>query len=105
MPQTLRQARFVAEYLVDLNGKQAAIRAGYSPKTAEVQACRLLRNAQVQAAVADAQKQRIARTEVTADRVIAELAMLGFANMADYMQAGPNGDPHLDFSALTRDQA
>jgi phage terminase small subunit len=33
---TLKQACFVEEYIVDLNGKQAAIRAGYSPKTAEV---------------------------------------------------------------------
>ena len=37
-----KQKRFVSEYLIDLNAKQAAIRAGYSPKTAEVQASRLL---------------------------------------------------------------
>lgn len=42
MTLTQRQQMFVDEYLVDLNGKQAAIRAGYSPKTAEVQASRLL---------------------------------------------------------------
>jgi phage terminase small subunit len=45
------------------------------------------------------------RTEITADAVIAEMAKLGFANMADYMRAQPGGDPYLDFSALTRDQA
>ena len=48
---TPKQARFVAEYLVDLNGKQAAVRAGYSRATAEQQASRLLRNAQVRAAI------------------------------------------------------
>jgi phage terminase small subunit len=37
--------------------------------------------------------------------VLRELALIGFANMADYMRAGPDGDPYLDFSALTRDQA
>jgi phage terminase small subunit len=41
---TPKQQRFVAEYLVDLNGKQAAIRTGYSAKTAEQQASRLLSN-------------------------------------------------------------
>jgi phage terminase small subunit len=39
----------VKEYVIDLNGKQAAIRAGYSPKTAEVQASRLVKDAKVQA--------------------------------------------------------
>ena len=44
---TPKQARFVEEYLIDLNGKQAAVRAGYAAKAAEVQASRLLRNAKV----------------------------------------------------------
>lgn len=51
MNLTPRQQRFVGEYLCDLNATQAAIRAKYSQKTAEVQGCRLLRNAQVAAAV------------------------------------------------------
>ena len=46
---TPRQARFVKEYLVDLNGTQAAIRAGYSASGADVQAVRLLGNARVKA--------------------------------------------------------
>lgn len=46
-----KRRRFVAEYLKDQNAKQAAIRAGYSPKAAEVNGPRLLRNAQVKAAV------------------------------------------------------
>jgi len=46
-----KQAQFVEEYVVDLNGKQAAIRAEYSAKTAKVQASRLLRKAKVQTAV------------------------------------------------------
>ena len=54
MTLTPKQARFVEEYLIDLNGKQAAIRAGYSPGTAEVQASRLLRNAKVRFALEDA---------------------------------------------------
>lgn len=42
---------------------------------------------------------------VTVERIITELATLGFSNMADYMRVGPEGDPTLDFSALSRDQA
>jgi phage terminase small subunit len=102
---TSKQTRFVAEYLTDLNGTQAAIRAGYSAKTAQEQGSRLLSNVMVAAAIEAAQQARAHRTGVTADRVVAELALIGFANMADYMRATDGGDPYLDFSALSRDQA
>lgn len=49
---TKRQERFIQEYLIDLNAKQAAIRAGYSPKTAQEQASRLLSNVKVQNSIA-----------------------------------------------------
>ena len=101
---TVRQAAFVREFLIDLNGKQAAIRAGYSPNGAGVQACRLFADANVAKAIAKAQTERAARTEITADRVLRELAKIGFANMGDYMRSSPSGDPYLDFSALTDDQ-
>lgn len=42
---------------------------------------------------------------ITKESVLAELAKIGFANMQDYMRASPEGDPYLDFSAITRDQA
>lgn len=102
---TPRQQRFVAEYLIDLNATQAATRAGYSARTANQQASRLLANVNIQAAIAAGQAERGRRTEITADRVLAELGKLGFANMLDYMQPGPGGDPTLDFTSLTRDQA
>lgn len=105
MALTAKQARFVEEYLIDLNATQAAIRAGYSAKTAGQQGERLLKNVEVAAAVAEAQQARSARTEITQDAVLRELAKIGFANMQDYMRAGPDGDPYLDFSDLTRDQA
>lgn len=73
-----KQAAFVREYLVDLNGKQAAIRAGYSEKTAEVQASRLLSNAKVAAAVKHSMEKRETRTEITQDRVLREYARLAF---------------------------
>ena len=71
---------FINEFVVDFNGKQAAIRAGYSPKTAENQASRLLRNAQVAEAIRVRQEQLRERTNVTAQRVIEELANIGFVD-------------------------
>lgn len=100
-----KQKRFVAEYLIDLNATQAAIRAGYSAKTATAQASRLLTNVKVQEELSKQQGKVAERLEITKDRIVAELAKIGFANMLDYMRAGPDGDPHLDFSQLTRDQA
>jgi phage terminase small subunit len=70
---TPKQQRFVEEYLVDLNGTQAAIRAGYSPKTANEQAARLLANVSVQQAVAAGREARAERTKVTADWVLERL--------------------------------
>lgn len=67
---TERQQRFVEEYAVDGNGKQAAIRAGYSPATAEVQASRLLRDAKVAAAIESQRKERSERLGLTADWVL-----------------------------------
>jgi phage terminase small subunit len=61
---TPKQLRFVDEYLVDLNATQAAIRAGYSAKTANEQGARLLSNVMVQAALAERMKAREQRTEV-----------------------------------------
>jgi phage terminase small subunit len=75
---TAKQERFVAEYLIDLNATQAAIRSGYSPKTAEVQGSRLLSNAKVAEAVAAAQQKRGTETNITAARVLQEIARLAF---------------------------
>jgi phage terminase small subunit len=70
MKLTPKQKRFVGEYLIDLNATRAAIRAGYSDKTAEQQGCRLLRNVQVARAVENAMEKRAERKELTADYVI-----------------------------------
>lgn len=75
---TPKQQAFVAEYLIDLNGTQAAIRAGYSERTANEQASRLLTNVSVRSAIAEAQQKRSERTGITADRVLQELARIAF---------------------------
>jgi phage terminase small subunit len=97
--------RFVEEYIVDLNAKQAAIRAGYSAHSATQTGCDLLAEPKITAAIETAVAERSARTKITADEVLLELTKLGRANMQDYMSATDGGDPYLDFSKLTRDQA
>lgn len=81
MTLSTKQARFVAEYLIDLNGKQAAIRAGYAPGSAEVTASRLLRQAKVASEIAKAEEDRAKRTGITQDRVLRELARIGFSDL------------------------
>jgi phage terminase small subunit len=70
---TPKQAAFVSEYVKDYNGKQAAIRAGFSQRTAEQQASRLLRNVKVKSALVELQKQAQERNEITVDDIIREL--------------------------------
>jgi phage terminase small subunit len=69
-PLTPKQDMFVREYLIDLNATQAAIRAGYSAKTADVQASRLLGNVQVAAAVQAAMDKRAEETGLDAKFVL-----------------------------------
>jgi phage terminase small subunit len=102
---TLKQRRFVREYLIDGNATQAAIRAGYSAKTAAAIGFENLRKPEIAEKVEAAQERLAAKLDVTADDIARELHRCGFANMADYMRVGRDGDPVLDFSKLTRDQA
>ena len=67
MALTPKQERFVAEYLIDLNATQAAIRAGYSVKTAKQAGSENLSKPDIAKAVQDAQAARAARTEITQD--------------------------------------
>lgn len=81
---TPKQKQFVSEYLIDLNATQAAIRAGYSKKTADVQGVRMLGNVKVQEALNKAMNKREQRTEITQDRVLKELAKIAFSNGSDF---------------------
>ena len=81
-----RSQIFAKEYLIDLNATQAAIRAGYSPKTAMQQGQRLLTRDDIQAAIQKEMNKRARRTEITADKVLEEYAKLGFSDITDYLQ-------------------
>ncbi len=84
---TAKQQRFVEEYLVDLNATQAAIRAGYSPKTARKIGSQNLSKLIIAEAIAEAQEARSARTHITQDRVLQELARIGFSDIRRIMTA------------------
>lgn len=75
---TPKQSLFVKEYLVDLNATQAAIRAGYSKKTAGSVGQENLTKPEIQAALKAAMVERSRRTEITADRVLKEYARIAF---------------------------
>lgn len=81
---TARQQRFCDEYLIDLNATQAAIRAGYSEKTAMEQGYQLLQKTSVTEYIEKRKKDRIKRTEITQDNVLKELALIAFSDATDY---------------------
>jgi phage terminase small subunit len=78
---TPKQQRFVDEYLIDLNATQAAIRSGYSEKTAAEQSSRLLSKAKIAEAVAARQAAIAGTLGVTQERIVSELAKIAFADI------------------------
>lgn len=84
MALTDKQKQFCEEYLIDLNATQAAIRAGYSEKTAYRTGADNLRKPQIEEYIAKRQKELSRSTEITQERVIKELALIAFSNNADY---------------------
>lgn len=82
---TPKQQRFVEEYLIDLNATQAAIRAGYSERTANEQGSRLLANVSVSEAIAEAQAKREERTQIDADYVLKRLVEIDQMDVLDIM--------------------
>lgn len=82
---TPKQQCFCDEYLIDLNATQAAIRAGYSVKTANEQGNRLLANVSIKSYLQKRAKDRETRTAVTQDKVLNELAKIAFSNSTDFV--------------------
>lgn len=80
---TEKQRRFVEEYLIDLNATQAAIRAGYSPKTANEQGAQNLAKVSIRVAIDRAMAEQSRRTGINQDRVITELAKIALVNPSD----------------------
>lgn len=85
-PLTPKQQRFVDEYMIDLNGTQAAIRAGYSPDTASEISWENLRKPQIQRQITAARLAQQERTQVTADRWLMEVAHIALADSRELVE-------------------
>ncbi|MBC1231503.1 terminase small subunit [Listeria booriae] len=91
MSLTDKQSKFVDEYLVDLNATQAAIRAGYSERTAGSQGQRLLKNVEIQNAIAERQKILSEKTSITAQKVLNEYAKIAFSDIKEVLSWDEDG--------------
>src|SRR6185437_2381432 len=83
MALTAKQQRFVQELLLDLNATQAAIRAGYSKRSAQEQGSQMLAHPEIKAAIDAAKIERSERTEIDAQRVLEEIAAMAFYDPAE----------------------
>lgn len=97
-----KQKRFAQEYVIDFNATKAAQRAGYSERTAYSQGQRLLKHVEIQQKIQENIQKIANSTQITAERVLNELAKLAFYNPKDFY----NSDGSLkDISDLTDEQA
>ena len=95
---TPKQQRFVAEYLIDLNATQAAIRAGYSPRTAKQQGSRLLTNVDIAAEIGTRRTRQLETADLSAARVLEELRRLAFADIRGFFDERGNLRPIQDLT-------
>lgn len=96
-----KQERFCRQYVIDLNGTQAAIRAGYSKKTAHEQAAQLLAKLSIQNRVNELQSKIADKLEITAERIAEEYAKIGFSDFGDFIDTG---NKLKDVSTLGKDR-
>jgi phage terminase small subunit len=90
---TPKKQQFAAEYLIDLNATKAAERAGYSAKTAYSQGERLLRDVEVKKLIAEGMEKRSKSTQITAERVLQELARVAFFDPRRLLNADGSPKP------------
>ena len=102
---TPKESRFVDEFLFDLNATQAAIRAGFSEKSARQLGYRLLKKVHIQEAVNKAIAARSERAKMDADEVLREFARVGRSDILSYVSFGPDGIALRSSTELTEDQA
>lgn len=102
MKLTPKQQCFVDEYLIDLNGTQAALRAGYSEKTAGRQACELLEKTHIAEAIAEAKAKRSIKTSIDATYVLNRLVEIDQMDVADILDDAGNMLPVRDWPKCWR---
>ena len=96
--------KFVEEYLKDLNATQAAIRAGYSQKTAYSQGQRLLKSVEIQKAIQKAQDRRMKRVQIDADEVLQAVKRRAFTGLSKFIRVNSDGQPIVDLRGATPEE-
>ena len=99
---TAKQEKFCQEYMIDLNATQAAIRAGYSKKTAKRTGPENLSKPHISERIAKEKGKLRVKAGITAEMVIDELAKVGFSNIQDYIF---EGNVIGDISTVVREKA
>jgi hypothetical protein len=101
-PLDPREERFVTLYVDNPNGTQAAIAAGYSPKSAHTIAHRLLKRSKIKDAIDKRNAEIMAELDFTPQRVVREIAKVAGVNMADFVSIDDEGNPHIDLNGVKR---
>ena len=102
---TAKQQRFCQNYLIDFNGTQAAIRAGYSKKTAGYIGWQLLQKTLIQKEIQKNQQKIAEKIDVSVEKIVQEYVKIGFTDMRDYVEWGPRKFNLKVSSELTSEQA
>lgn len=102
-----RHERFATEIAIGSKAYEAYQNAGYRVKAgaASTSAARLLENENILARIAELKEEITAKSIMSQVEVLQELTKLGRANMQDFMRIGEDGQPVLDWSNLSREQA
>lgn len=101
---TPKQRKFVNEYLIDLNATQAAIRAGYSAKTANEQGAQNLAKLSIKSEIEKGQNKVALRASVTVEMIIDELKKIGFSSITDYISFNGGKVILKDSEAIPKDK-
>lgn len=106
---TAMEKIFVLEYIISKNPEKSATKAGYSKSVARSKAYQWVSDSKHKPNVYNEIQKRLnkklGQLGITADRVLEELARIGFSNMGDYIGVTGNGEPYIDMSSMTREQA
>lgn len=107
---TPREEAFARAYVEESGNASAAFRrvvdtSGWKDQSVWTAASALLNNDKVHSRVLQLQEQLTAKLDLTSEKVLREMALLGFANMLDYIQTQEDGSAYIDLSKLTREQA
>lgn len=97
---TPQKKLFAYEYIIDNNATQAAIRAGYSQKTAYSQGQRLLKDVEVKKIIDSLTKKHLDKLEITAEKTLNEIAKLAYGNATDFIEISDSNIIVKDLSSI-----